>query len=299
MNKQIFWIASFPKSGNTLIRSLLASLFFTDDGILDLKLLSNIPYLEDTSNLEFIKKINGGDYKNLHYPNILSNYWEKMQSKQNLNLKEDFIFIKTHHALLKISNNSFTTKENTRGVIYVVRDPRDVVISMTNHYNISVEKSIDTLFNENLCLSWQDTDNLYENRKKPLSLISSWDKHFLSWNKYVFDCPKLLIKFEDLVYDKRNTIKKIIDFFIKNYNFNFSNLDKKIENMINYSDFNHLKKTEQKIGFDEAVNDNFFNKGTKDQWLDKLSDEQIFRIEKAYYNLLKQLNYKTKLNINT
>ena len=38
-----------------------------------------------------------------------------MQSKQNINFKEDFIFIKTHHALLKISNNSFTTKENTRG----------------------------------------------------------------------------------------------------------------------------------------------------------------------------------------
>ena len=299
MDKQIFWIASFPKSGNTLLRSILASLFFTDDGVVDLNLLRKIPYVEDTSNLEFIKKINPKDYNNLHNPKILSNYWGQMQSKQNINLKEDFIFIKTHHALLKISNNSFTTKENTRGVIYVVRDPRDVVISMTNHYNISVEKSIDTLFNENLCLSWQDTDNLYENRKKPLSLISSWDKHFLSWNKYVFDCPKLLIKFEDLVYDKRNTIKKIIDFFIKNYNFNFSNLDKKIENMISYSDFNHLKKTEQKIGFDEAVNDNFFNKGTKDQWLDKLSDEQIFRIEKAYYNLLKQLNYKTKLNINT
>ena len=299
MNKQIFWIASFPKSGNTLIRSLLASLFFTDDGILDLKLLSNIPYLEDTSNLEFIKKINEEDYKNLHYPNILSNYWEKMQSKQNLNLKEDFIFIKTHHALIKILKNDFTNKQNSRGIIYVVRDPRDVVLSMSNHYKITVDESIDKLLDENFCLVWQDTDNLYENRKKPLSVISSWEKHFLSWNKYVFDCPKLLIKFEDLVYDKRNTIKKIIDFFIKNYNFNFSNLDKKIENMINYSDFNHLKKTEQKIGFDEAVNDNFFNKGTKDQWLDKLSDEQIFRIEKAYYNLLKQLNYKTKLNINT
>lgn len=299
MDKQIFWIASFPKSGNTLLRSILASLFFTDDGVVDLSLLSKIPYLEDTSNLEFIKKINPKDYNNLHNPKILSNYWGQMQSKQNINLKEDFIFIKTHHALLKISNNSFTTKENTRGVIYVVRDPRDVVISMTNHYNISIEKSIDTLFNENLCLSWQDTDNLYENRKKPLSLISSWDKHFLSWNKYVFDCPKLLIKFEDLVYDKRNTIKKIIDFFIKNYNFNFSNLDEKIENMISYSNFNHLKKTEQKNGFDEAVNDSFFNKGTKEQWLDKLSNEQIFRIEKSYYNLLKQLNYKTKLNNNT
>ena len=299
MNKQIFWITSFPKSGNTLIRSLLASLFFTDDGIVDLNLLQNIPYIEDTSNLEFIKKINAEDYNNLHNPKILSNYWEKMQSKQNLNLKEDFIFMKTHHALVKILDNSFTTGENTRGVIYVVRDPRDIVLSMSNHYKITVDESIDKLLDENFCLGWQDTDNLYKNKQKPLSLVSSWDKHFLSWNKYVFDCPKLLIKFEELVYDKKNTIKKIIDFFVKNYNFKFSHLNKKIENMITYSDFNHLKKTEQKDGFDEAVNNNFFNKGTKGQWLDKLSDKQIYRIEKKYYNLLKQLNYETKLYNNS
>ena len=299
MNKQIFWITSFPKSGNTLIRSLLASLFFTDDGIFDLNLLQNIPYIEDTSNLEFIKKINAEDYNNLHNPKILSKYWEKMQSKQNLNLKEDFIFMKTHHVLVKILKNDFTNKENTRGIIYVVRDPRDVVLSMCNHYKITIDESIDKLFDENFCLGWQDTDNLYENKKKPLSLVSSWDKHFLSWNKYVFNCPKLLIKFEDLVYDKKSTIEKIIDFFVKNYNFKFSNLNKKIENMIAYSDFKHLKKTEQKDGFDEAVNNNFFNKGTKDQWLHKLSDAQIYRIEKKYYNLLKQLNYETKLYNNS
>ena len=299
MNKQIFWIASFPKSGNTLLRSILASLFFTDDGVVDLNLLRKIPYVEDTSNLEFIKNKYPKDYNNLHNPKILSNYWEEMQSKQNLNLKEDFIFIKTHHALVKISNNSYTTSKNTRGFIYIVRDPRDVVISMCNHYNTPIEKSIDILFNENLCLSWQDSENLYQNRKKPLSLISSWDKHFLSWNKYVFDCPKLLIKFEDLVYDKKNTIKKIINFFIKNYNFKFSNTDKKIENIINYSDFNLFKNTEQKDGFDEAVNNNFFNKGTKEQWLEKLSSKQIYRIEKAYYDLLKQLNYKTDQFNNT
>ena len=295
MNKQIFWITSFPKSGNTLIRSLLASLFFTNDGIVDLNLLQNIPYMEDTSNLEFIRKINAEDYNNLHNPKILSNYWEKIQSKQNLNLKEDFIFMKSHHALVKILNNDFTNKENTRGVIYVIRDPRDVVLSMSNHYNITVDESIDKLLDENFCLGWQDTDNLFENKKKPLSLVSSWDKHFLSWNKYIFNCPKLLIKFEDLVYDKKNTIKKIINFFDKNYNFKFSNLNKKIENMIHYSDFNHLKKTEQKYGFDEAVNSNFFNKGTKDQWLNKLSNEQIYLIEKTYHHLLKKLNYKITL----
>ena len=295
MSKQIFWIASYPKSGNTLLRSLLASLFFTDDGIVDLKLLKTLPNIEDTSNLEFIKKIKVEDYNNVNNPKILSKYWQKMQSKQNLNFNGDFMFVKTHHALVKVLNNSFTTKENTRGIIYVVRDPRDVILSMCNHFKITTDKSVESLINENFCLEWQDTESLYNDKKKPLSIISSWDKHFLSWNKYIFDCPILLIKFEDLVYDKNNTIKTIIDFFVKNYNFNFSNLDKKIENMMTYSDFSHLKKTEQKDGFDEAVNSNFFNKGTKDQWLNKLSKEQIYLIEKTYHHLLKKLNYKITL----
>ena len=132
-----------------------------------------------------------------------------------------------------------------------------------------------------------------------MTLISNWENHFMSWNRYVFDCPRLIIKFEDLVYKKKETIKKIIDFFI-NFNFKFSNLDRKIENMISSSDFNHLKKTENTIGFEEAVsNSGFFNKGTKDQWMDMLSNEQILHIEKTYYHLLKKLNYKIKLYKNT
>ena len=76
-----------------------------------------------------------------------------MQTKSKiLNLKEDFIFIKTHHALVKILKNDFTNKKNSRGIIYVVRDPRDVVLSMSNHYKITIDESIDKLFEKNFCL---------------------------------------------------------------------------------------------------------------------------------------------------
>ena len=295
MSKHIFWISSYPKSGSTLVRALIASLFFTDDGVFDFKLLKNIPIIEDTYNLEFVKKINTQDYNSLHKVEILSKYWQKMQTKENLKFDGDFMFVKTHHALLKILNNSFTTKENTLGIIYVVRDPRDVVLSMCNHFSFTIEESIDRLFKKDFGIVWDDQGSLYKNKQRPMTFISSWDNHFMSWNRYVFDCPRLIIKFEDLVYKKEETIKKIIDFFI-NFNFKFSNLDRKIENMVTYSDFNHLKKTENTIGFDEAItNKSFFNKGTKNQWMDKLSNEQILRIEKPYYHLLKKLNYKIKL----
>ena len=38
----IVWLASYPKSGNTLVRSMLAAYFFSKDGIYDFELIRNI-----------------------------------------------------------------------------------------------------------------------------------------------------------------------------------------------------------------------------------------------------------------
>ena len=46
MSKHIFWLSSYPKSGNTLLRSILISLFFTNDGIFNLKMISKIAQFE-------------------------------------------------------------------------------------------------------------------------------------------------------------------------------------------------------------------------------------------------------------
>ena len=36
------WLASYPKSGNTLLRSMLAAYYFTSDGFYSFELLKNI-----------------------------------------------------------------------------------------------------------------------------------------------------------------------------------------------------------------------------------------------------------------
>ena len=38
----IIWLASYPKSGNTLLRSMLAAYLFSRDGIYDFGLIKNI-----------------------------------------------------------------------------------------------------------------------------------------------------------------------------------------------------------------------------------------------------------------
>ena len=65
MTKHIFWLASYPKSGNTLLRAILSSLFFTENGIFNFKLLETITTFEDTYFVSKIKKLIGNDLNKL------------------------------------------------------------------------------------------------------------------------------------------------------------------------------------------------------------------------------------------
>ena len=52
----IIWIASYPKSGNTYIRSLLSAYYFSKDGEFEFDLLKNIKQFPD--NFFFDKELN-------------------------------------------------------------------------------------------------------------------------------------------------------------------------------------------------------------------------------------------------
>jgi len=120
----IVWIASYPKSGNTWVRSFLSDYLNKSKTDFDFSMLQKIerfPRKELYDNL----KIN---YNNFF--EIVSN-WINMQSY--LNLKDETIYLKTHNAMCTINEHPFTNKNNTLGVIYVVRDPRDVILSYSNH----------------------------------------------------------------------------------------------------------------------------------------------------------------------
>ena len=87
MSKQIFWIASFPKSGNTLIRSILTSIFFTSDGKFTLDKLKNISQFERTDRIKKNKKIFGEDYNKLNNTVNFYRYIKKLQTREALELK--------------------------------------------------------------------------------------------------------------------------------------------------------------------------------------------------------------------
>ena len=70
------------------------------------------------------------------------------------------------------------------------------------------------------------------------------------------------------------------------------NLDKKIENIIETTNFSKLKKIEKNRGFIEATNGPFFRVGKKNQWEKKLNNTQIKIIENKFKKTMIKFAYE-------
>ena len=135
--QKILWIASYPKSGNTFMRSLLSSLIYSDDGEFNFSLLKKIKQFDIQLYFEFVRMINEDDYRKLNDINIVSKYWELAQ-KKFFEIDNNYIF-KTHAANLMYERFKYTDEERSIGLIYIVRDPRDIVISYANYINQGID----------------------------------------------------------------------------------------------------------------------------------------------------------------
>ena len=291
MHKKIIWVTSYPKSGNTWLRSILSSLFFSEDGRFDFKLLQHIKHFDRPENYSFVKEINKDDYENLSKIKVISKY--RIQAQEKIKTEKEFIFFKTHSANASLNGNQYTNEKNSLALIYIVRDPRDIVISYSKYQNISIDRATEKITNKAII-----ENSGFKNNNKSPSLItdklpyimSSWDINYNSWNS--LEVPRLFIRYEDLLNDPVSILNKIIVFFKNNTKIETTNLNKKIDNIIKTTNFQFLKNQEQKYGFSEATTySEFFRKGTNNQWREVLTNKQIERIESAFKPLMKKLKY--------
>ena len=296
MSKHIFWIASYPKSGNTLIRSILSSLFFSDTGIFNFDLLKKIVSFEELSRLTkcYNTRAENINIKNWKEKNILIfQNLRDIQKKTNFGFNEDFAFFKTHFNRKNFDGQSFLVDEYLRGIIYIYRDPRDVCVSWARHSSLSKNESIDFMLNKSAWINWLGKEKFKNYRNDVPVYLSSWEEHVKSWTDLKYNCPFLLLNYEDLVYQKKDIINKLIDFFEDNFKIKISNKDIKINNILNSTSFNNLQNLELKQGFNESINENkFFAVGQKDQWKSELEQNQIKIIEDKFGLIMKKLKYK-------
>ena len=282
----IFWIASYPKSGNTWLRALISSYYYTKDGFFNNSILKKIE--------QFPEKKHFVDFNyNKNIVTDTSRLWIDAQKKINSNKKINFL--KTHNAFGAVNKNQFTDNLNSIGAIYIIRDPRNVITSLKNHYELDSDQALKWMINENNYI--YDTFNFDKDGYSDFQFISSWSMNYKSWmvQKKI---PVKIVKYEDLLNKTFYIFKDIVEFINKTAN-NSEKVDKKkLKNSVKSTFFSNLKKNEEINGFSEAMISKknnkkipFFNLGPKNDWQKLLDKEVIDEIEKKFYEEMKELNY--------
>tara|TARA_B110000014_G_C19959693_1_gene496644 strand:+ start:13 stop:858 length:846 start_codon:yes stop_codon:yes gene_type:complete len=280
----IIWLASYPKSGNTWVRAMLSSLIYSKDGIFNFEFLKYInKYPQKEHFEELTNKFND--------INELSKFWISSQNKINSDKK--IKFLKTHHLRCSINNNNFTNHENTIATIYIVRDPRDVIISYAKHHSLTIENTKLAMFNSQ---NYTFPQTVNENERLT-TMLGSWADHYNSWIKN--NKNLLMIKYEDLISDTKKELLKILNFvniFVK-----IPIDETKVEKCLNSTTFENMKNMEEKGFFNEnTVDENtgkkivFFNKGKKNEWKKNLNSSIKEQIEIKFKKEMFELGYLEK-----
>ena len=279
------WLASYPKSGNTLLRSMLAAYFFSEDGIYNFDLNENIRQFPSSKLFERMG-INLRDENE-----VIKNY---IKVQETINQKEKLQFLKTHSYLFNIDNKPFTNLNNTLGVIYIVRDPRNVVTSYAHHSGISLEIAARSMIE----LYKYKGDLTSRNSERITLYMGTWSGNYNSWKSLKDPGRYLLIKYEDLINNKDLTFRKVIKFLCMLKGIKFKIDQAKFRNVIETTEFKKMQKLEQEKGFREAKTDPktgekipFFNLGAENDWKKILDPEIKAKIEENFKKEMKELGY--------
>jgi len=279
----IIWIASYPKSGNTWVRSFITAYYFCKDGVFDIQKLKLI---EDYPNKKFFDdEVREGE---------IHKHWEKSKKKicENKKIK----FLKTHNSLITAFGQNFTSPKYTLGVVYIVRDPRNIITSIKNHNDFSTyDEAFKLLKDDNAILN--DYKHLRNFAKT--NIINSWRLNYQSWITNNF-FRRLTLRYEDMLFDPERTFRDLIIFIntICRFNDNFD--DKKFKNALNSTKFKSLKNLEEKNQFTENVYSardkrkiKFFFQGPENNWKKNLDSNLINEMNEYYKEDLIKFRYNS------
>ncbi|CAK8681091.1 unnamed protein product [Clavelina lepadiformis] len=250
-------VASYPKTGTTWTTQIVKSVIYKDDENMMalMKVITpNISYLES------------GTPKN--YDIMLKLPWKRK-------------IWGTHLPAPLI--NMERLKKNRCKIIYVMRNPKDQVVSWFNmNKNMPFNKTEEMA--KHFPAEWNAFFETLVNGKQPVhSKEGEWyPDHILSWYPYRNDDNVLFLMYEEMKKDPAKEIKKIADFL------GVKRSDEEIGELVEATSFQSMKKEASK----PMSQMSFFRKGKVADWKNQLTVAQSELMDEKFNEKLSGIDIK-------
>jgi len=276
----IWWLASYPKSGNTWLRAVIASLVSgraADINSLDV-LGSNAIYrfgFDDGLGIE------SAALSFEQVTNLRPRAYEVWAAEA-----AEPIYCKTHDAYRATpAGEPLFPAAATRGAVYVVRDPRAVAVSFSHHSARPLDETIARMDDPHAVFG-RAAGQLYQQIHEQLY---RWSDHVESWLAAPF--PVHVLRFEDMHADPAGAFAGVARFL------GLPCDPERIALAVESTAFFRLQAQERATGFREKPYkaEAFFREGSVEGWRRVLTAEQATRIAAAHGAVMQRLGYDLRL----
>ncbi len=270
----IIWLASYPKSGNTWLRSFLHNLLNSPDRSYDINKLTDL-----TAGESMVALYRAQDPRlDQHYTDERVRELRPLVHRAISQSSPDNVLVKTHNALVEEDSYPLISLDLTAGAIYVVRNPLDVAISFSHHNRTTLDQIIEFM-NTKLAATVSNEMNVYE-------CYDTWSAHVASWTATP-SATLHVMRYEDMLANPQKSFAAVVKFL------GIEAPRQRIEKAVRLSSFQVLKEQERRLGFRERPRgmEAFFREGKAGQWKKVLSKDQVAAIVSAHREQMARFGY--------
>lgn len=272
------WLASYPKSGNTWLRLALGSLLAGGTAPDFEKVERLAPIASDRDVFEAVLGVDSSDLTPAEILDLRPRQFiEEAAATGERQLR------KVHEAWIRVPDGSpLFPPAVTRAAVYLLRDPRDVAVSLAHHNGVNVAKAVAQLNTEASVLAPGGS----EGRAQFEQPLLSWSGHVASWVDAAEPKP-LVLRYEDMLADMDDALARVAR------HLGIAADPEIVARAVAATRFDALQAEEERAGFREKSlpATRFFRRGVAGGWRDILTAEQADAIEQAHGAMMRRFGY--------
>lgn len=278
MTGSIFWLASYPKSGNTWLRVVLTNYLRDPDRPVDINDLEGGPIASARTLFDEAVGVKASDLTAEEIDRYRPDVYRYLAAQS-----EETRFMKIHDAWTRnTAGLPLFPADITKGAIYVLRNPLDVAVSLAHQNHMTLDTTIARM---------ADACYAFDAQPNQLSVLLrqgllTWSGHVMSWVRDA-DFPVHVMRYEDMLCQPQATFAAAMRFA------GLPNDTARLHKALTFSHFALLQAQEYAHGFKEkpATAAVFFRQGTMGAWRDVLTNRQMARLIRDHGEVMRRFGY--------